>query len=171
MRAGLLLFIVSLAACDDGGGSAGDMAIPVPHNFARINKEILQPLCANFSACHSLAGASNAGKLNLDENSVDPYAQLVGAASTNAQALAEGKPRVKPCDPDNSLVWIKLNLPLSSPPDMGYGESMPKGNPHLPDDILAAIHDWIARGAIFDEPLDVEGSQCPPDGGTDAAHD
>jgi hypothetical protein len=164
MRAALLLGLL-FAGCDDGGGESADMAIVVPHNFDAINSEILQLSCARFTACHSVAGASNAGHLNLDDRVTDPYAALVGHASYNAQAKAEGKLRVRPCDPVDSLMWIKLNLPLSSKKDMGYGESMPVNNPHLPDSVLAAIHDWIARGALRDEPPDVQGSDCVFDGG------
>jgi hypothetical protein len=161
--------------CDDTGtGTSEDLATGVPHNFQQINTLILQPLCGNFSTCHSSDGKNDAGHLDLAGS--DPgssfdtaYDALVGVPSYNMQAMTEGKLRVKPCDPDNSFMWIKLNLPvtqdLRSPTGavVGYGASMPKDNPHLPPEMLNAIHDWIARGAHQNEPDDVTGATCTTD--------
>ncbi|HEX4511445.1 MAG TPA: hypothetical protein VH328_15255 [Burkholderiaceae bacterium] len=151
------------AGCDDDGGPTGpvDMSVAVPHNFDQINTLILQPLCGSFSVCHSKDGAKDAGKLDLTN---DPYNALIGVLSDNTQAASEGLLRVKICDPDNSFLWKKLNLPETQKDSMvGYGASMPKDNPHLPPEQLAAIHDWIARGAHLNEPADVTGDTCTTD--------
>jgi hypothetical protein len=168
MKLLILAAALSFCGCGDDGPDSLDMApFTVPHNFAQINTAILQPLCAAFSACHSVRGARTAGMLDLNDASVDPFSQLVNIPATNKRAMMENKVRVKPCDPDNSLLWIKLNLPLSATnPNVGYGETMPKDNPHLPKEQLDAIRDWIARGALRDEPDDVTGDTCSPvDGG------
>jgi hypothetical protein len=39
---------------------------------------------------------------------------------------------------------------------------MPKSNPPLDSDVIAGIHDWIARGAHLNEPDDVTGTECTP---------
>ena len=104
--------------CDDsGGGLSEDLSVGVPHNFAQINTLILQPLCGNFSTCHSPDGKNDAGHLDLQGS--DPgssfdtaYDALVGVDAYNMQAAGEGRVRVKPCDPDNSFMWMKLNLPV-----------------------------------------------------------
>jgi hypothetical protein len=113
--------------------------------FAEINTQVLAPSCAAFSVCHSAVGASQANMLNLETN---PYTALVNAPAVNAKAAAEGKVRVKPSDPDNSLMWIKLNLPESqTSASVGYGGSMPQASPHLPKEQLDGIKAWIAAGA------------------------
>ncbi len=141
----------------------------VPHNFDQINTSVLQPLCANFSTCHSKDGETDAGKMDLSD---DPYDALVGVPATNPMAMSQGLLRVKPCDPDNSFMWTKLNLPeiqdLGSGDGtggmiVGYGASMPKDNPHLPPELLTALHDWIARGAHQFESVDVTGTACVTD--------
>lgn len=142
-------------------------AVVVPHNFDQINTEILQKSCANFSVCHSTAGQSMAGHLDLSQ---DPYNALVGKLADNAKAKGEGKLRVKPCDSTNSFLAIKLQLPTNEDPMTGYGHYMPDTNPHLPSEQIQAIKDWIDRGALQNEPATVTGKTCTL-GGDMAAHD
>jgi hypothetical protein len=167
------LFVIFVAAgCSSGPTDpTPDMSMQLvePHNFAQITAAVWPPTVSScvFASCHSRAGASQAGKLDLE---TDPYTALVNAPASNKQAVTEGKVRVKPCDPDNSLLWIKLNLPLSATSaDQGYGEYMPQSaGAHIPQAYLDGIHDWIARGAHKDEPADVTGTTCTldnPDGG------
>jgi hypothetical protein len=159
IRATLTLSLVILSgAC--GGGSAGDMAAPVPHNFDQIRAEILSPSCANFISCHSSTSPA-VNKLDLTK---DPYAALVGVPAYNTQAAGEGLLRVKPCDPDNSFLVKKLELPLNlTDSNVGYGVSMPNGNGHLTPEQIKAIRDWISRGALRSEPVDVSGTTCNPE--------
>lgn len=162
--------VAVLPACDQTGNSsadmsaAGDMAVVVPHNFTQIDNVIIKQSCSAFSVCHSTEGASTAAGLNL---AIDAYAELINKPAVNDMAKNEGRVLVKPCDPDNSFLWIKLNLPETQlDPKVGYGGSMPQSSPHLPDAQLKAIKDWISRGAKRSEPDDVTGTTCSPD--TDA---
>lgn len=152
-------FVVLAAGCGDNSGGGQDMAmqIQIPHNFDQINSEILQPSCAAFSVCHSVAGASMAGHLDL---SSDPYKVLVGVLSDNPKAKGEGKLRVKQCDATNSFFVIKLKLTSDGDPKTTYGHHMPDTNPNLPMEQIQAISDWVARGALKTEATDVVGSTC-----------
>jgi hypothetical protein len=152
------------------------MAVPVPTNFAEISAQILQPGCVSMS-CHSDVGETAANMLDLcaapNPGSMDQalcassttlddaYAALVGVPAVNSMAQSMGLQRVKPCDPDNSFLLIKLTLPESqTDPAVGYGGHMPSGNPLLPTPQVDAIRDWIARGAHEDEPASISGSEC-----------
>ncbi len=124
----------------------------VPMTFKEINSQILNKSCANFTSCHcssALTGCNNPGGAAVDKLDLmtDPYNALVNAPSYNAQAKAMGLLRVKPGDPANSFLVIKLMLPLAATDDGGYQSSMPYGNPHLPDVDITAIENWITAGA------------------------
>jgi hypothetical protein len=157
MRIGFVLLVAVLGGC-------GKAPPPPDMNFSAIQSQLLQPSCAGFSVCHSKMGASNAGNLNLDVKA-DPWAALVGVPAENKQAKAEGRLRVKPCDPQNSFLYIKLTLPVGGDPNVGYGTSMPQMTEHIDSGTLHAISDWIARGALKDEPLDATGAVCNSGGG------
>jgi hypothetical protein len=116
-----------------------------PTTFGVINSQILQRSCANFSTCHSDAGQANAAKLNLAH---DPYNALVNVPSTEPDPMKTGMLLVKPGDPNQSVLYLKLMLPLSATDDGGLEESMPLGNPHLPDSDISGIATWITNGAL-----------------------
>jgi hypothetical protein len=158
----LALLVVVVAACDDGGNMViQDLSILVPHNFDQINDFILQPSCAGFSVCHSTQGQRDAGHLDLSKM---PYEVLFGVLSDNKMAKGQGLLRVKPCDPDNSFLVMKLELPeTQTDSNTGYGASMPKDNPHLDLSQIKAIRDWISRGAHQNEAVDVTGNTCMTD--------
>jgi len=138
-----------------------DMSIVTLHNFDQINTFVLQPLCSNFSVCHSTQGQRDAGHLDLSK---DPYKALINVLADNKMAGGEGKLRVQPCNPDSSFLMIKLTLPeTQKDSNVGYGASMPKDNTHLPMEQIQAIHDWIARGAREHEAADVTGTTCMTD--------
>jgi hypothetical protein len=163
MRKLCLLLVLVGSACDkpDMNVDMRDMSIVTPHNFDQINTYVLQPLCANFSVCHSKQGARDAGHLDLSQMA---YENLVNVLSDNKMAGAEGLLRVKICDPDHSFLYKKLTLPETQRDSkVGYGASMPKDNPHLPAEQLQAIRDWISRGAKRFEPDDVTGTTCETD--------
>jgi hypothetical protein len=132
-------------------------AVIVPHNFDEINTQILGPSCAAFSVCHSADGAKDAGKMDLK---TDPYKDLVGVLADNAKAKGEGQLRVKPCDSAHSFLIFKLKLATNQDPMTGYGHYMPDTNPHLPNEQIQAISDWIDRGALKSEPATVTGKTC-----------
>lgn len=158
----LLLVVLAAGACDDGGMNVvQDLSILVPHNFDQINQFVLGPSCAGFSVCHSTQGARDAGHLDLSQK---PYDVLIDVLSDNKMANGQGILRVKPCDPDNSFLVNKLELPVTqTDSNTGYGASMPKDNPHLDPSQLQAIRDWISRGAREHEAADVTGNTCMTD--------
>jgi hypothetical protein len=127
--------------------STGCSPSPPPTTFAAINSQILQRSCANFSTCHSDQGQKTAANLNLAH---DPYNALVDQPSTEPglKDATSGYLLVKRGDPDHSLLYIKLMLPLAATDDGGFEESMPLGNPHLPDTDISGIHTWILNGAL-----------------------
>lgn len=137
------------------------VVVQIPHNFDQINSEILKGSCAAFSVCHSKAGSSQAGHLDLE---TDPYTTLVNVAADNAKAKSEGLVRVSPCDSAHSFLITKLTLASDQDPNTGYGHRMPDTNPRLPDAQIQAIKDWIDRGAVKNEPPTVSGNKC---GGAD----
>ena len=71
--------------------------------------------------------------------------------------------RVKPHDPDASLLIVKMELPESvTDGDADYGGHMPQGNASLTAEQMQGIRNWIARGALRDEPEDVSGPGVVP---------
>jgi hypothetical protein len=115
-----------------------------------VNQHLFQVGC-NFSSCHDSFAGQAQGSLDL---ATDPYQALLGAdgqgaPAQNIKGTATGLLRVKPGYPEESLLWIKLNLML--PPkvsDPMYGESMPETAPgSVHANVLKAVHDWIEAGA------------------------
>lgn len=151
-----LLAVQDLAVADDLAPQ------PLARSFPQIVQYIIRPNCSGFTGCHSANGSR--GGLDLR---TDPYRALVGAPAANLQAASEGRLRVKPCDPDASFLWVKLIL-RETPAlrGRGYGAAMPFEADTLPPEELEAIRRWIARGALPDEPPDVDGDRCTFDGGT-----
>jgi hypothetical protein len=159
--AGPILALFALGCGDTTSNTPADMtAVVVPHNFDQINSEILGPSCAAFSVCHSPEGARDANMLDLK---TDPYKALVGVLSQNPKAMGEGTLRVKPCDSAHSFMIFKLQLATNQDPMTGYGHYMPDTNPHLPNEQIQAIADWIDRGALKSEPATVTGKSCTLD--------
>lgn len=158
-----------------------DMAVPVPHNFEQINDLVMVASCTSFSTCHSTAGKTLAGGLNLCASAdpvgtvpaiCDPSSKLSDAwtalhnkPAANDKAKAEGLVLVKPCDPDHSFLIKKLELPVTDiDGKVGYGAHMPRGaTTAFPPEQLKAIRDWISRGAHLDEPANVTGTTCTLD--------
>ncbi len=70
------------------------------------------------------------------------YDQLVGVAAVNYTAQQAGLLRVKPGDPSNSFLIIKLTGP---PP--ADGSPMPLGKAPLTSAQIKLISDWITQGA------------------------
>jgi hypothetical protein len=114
-----------------GGGGSSSGGGTVTADFQSIQQNVFTPIC---SPCHSGAGAPFG--LNLD--ATHSYNLLVGVASGEVPSLN----RVKPGDPDNSYIIIKL----TNGPGI-VGDQMPKGETPLPAATIAAIRQWIANGA------------------------
>ncbi len=100
--------------------------------FRSIQDHIFTPIC---TACHAPGGIA-ANILLLDEsNALD---SLVGVPSQEVPTLD----RVEPGDPDASYLVQKLEGTSA------VGDRMPLGGPFLEQEVIDAIRDWIAAGAL-----------------------
>jgi hypothetical protein len=117
-------------------------ATPQGVTFRQLQDEIFTPRCAT-QFCHSRQ--TKAGSLVLEGD--EAFANLVGAASTNAAAKAAGMPRVDPFAPKNSFLILKL----SGPPGSAYGARMPLVGSPLSEEEIDLIRGWILAGATGDD--------------------
>jgi hypothetical protein len=135
------LGLTGLAACAGNGsgldangqpiGSGGSSSSPLTADFQSIQDNIFTPICTR---CH--IGASAPEGLQLD--AAHSYSLLVGVPSSEVGSIL----RVKPGDPDNSYVILKLQ---DSPGIVGA--QMPFGGPYLPQSTIDVIRQWITDGA------------------------
>ena len=95
------------------------------------------PTCAT-SGCHDAGSAAGSGNLSLEPSVA--YAQLVGMAADQNNALQ----RVEPFNPDNSYLIQKLEGAAGI-----SGNVMPPGSP-LPQSSIDVIRQWITDGALDD---------------------
>lgn len=102
---------------------------PLTPDFASIQANILTPGCVN-RGCHPGGGAP----MSLAEGVA--YGNLVNAPSSIGGIL-----RVKPGDPENSLLYLKLIA------DPRFPERMPSVGAPLSDEQIEAVRQWIADGA------------------------
>jgi Bacterial Ig-like domain len=114
-----------------GGSGGGGGTLPLGPDFEAIQQNVFTPIC---SPCHSGAGAPQG--LMLD--AAHSYADLVGVPSNEVPSLN----RVKPGDPDNSYIIIKL----TKGPGI-VGGQMPLNETPLPQSTIDFIRQWIANGA------------------------
>ena len=105
---------------------------PLEANFQSIQANVFTPICAR---CHS--GGSAPEGLQLD--AAHSYALLVGVPSVEVPSVL----RVKPGDPDNSYLIMKLE----GAPGI-VGAQMPFGGPYLPQSTIDVIRQWIIDGAL-----------------------
>lgn len=105
--------------------------------LANIQTQIFSTTCID-QFCHDAQTHSN----NLSLVAGVSYDQLVNVASFNSAAQQAGLLRVKPGDPDNSFLIIKLTNP-----SLPQGLRMPSGKAPLTAAQLQLIRDWISQGA------------------------
>lgn len=111
--------------------------------FARIQREILTPQCAG---CHT-SGSSGARQSGLVLTADSAYQQLVGVASAQLVARADGFQRVKPYRADSSLLYHKVAW-LPGHHSRDYGNLMPMGTTQgLSAGQLEYLRRWIEAGA------------------------
>ena len=129
---------------DPGSQQNGICPTTMQANFTSIKQELLQKSCGTSGAsCHSADGSIDSGGLNL---ATDPYHALVGKMATNLEGSVQGLQRVKPGDPQNSFLIIKLQMTSSADPQ--YGSGMPFTAPGtVCPTAVDAIRQWIANGA------------------------
>ncbi len=110
-------------------------------NYTWIQRRVLTPSCASFTACHM--GTNPAGRLNLTVGL--SHAELVNVASIQRP----GALLVAPSDPDASYLLVKLGL-LGTPESMmGMpGTTMPPQSELLCAPKLEAVRQWILAGAL-----------------------
>ncbi len=110
--------------CNAKEASATPRAAPTCIDYA---SEIQSVFDANCVGCHKGDDAPRGLRLTSYEDAV---------------AGGEGGSIVTACQPDSSLLYLKVAL--ASPPS---GERMPKGGPYFSDSRLALMRQWIAEGA------------------------
>jgi hypothetical protein len=121
--------------------------------FANIESHLFAVSCAVGSNCHSTAEVALRGGGQLDLEG-DVYVHLlgadgVGAPANNEEGSRRDLVRVKPGDPDNSLLFIKLRITNNT--DRTYGSGMPYPTPgSVCPSTTALIRNWIAQGAPND---------------------
>ncbi|MEI6739019.1 MAG: hypothetical protein WCK74_01785 [Gemmatimonadaceae bacterium] len=144
-QAAWLAMTLLLVACggDSGGSSTSSAPTVVDGTFARIQREVLTPSCAG---CH-VAGSSSARQSQLVLTADSAYAQLVGVASVQAIAKADGVQRIKPFRADSSLLYHKLAW-VPGHHSRDYGLLMPSGTTQgVTAGQLEYIRRWIEAGA------------------------
>ncbi len=107
-----------------------------------IQQTIFTPICAQ---CHAGAAAPKGLKLDAAESRlllVNVYSDEIKTSDPMSQWLY----RVKPGDPDNSYLVIKIEGKDPRP----LGQQMPLGGPYLNETQITAIRQWISRGALPD---------------------
>jgi len=120
------------------------IAAPALPSLARDIGPVFQRACASEAGCHG----DEPSKVKLDLRPPAIYEQLVG----HAAVTRKGALRVKPGDPGESVLVVKLQGPLRA----SEGKLMPidanTGAPIIPNPLGAAFIDntlvpWIAAGA------------------------
>ncbi|HEX4351431.1 MAG TPA: PQQ-binding-like beta-propeller repeat protein [Polyangiales bacterium] len=129
-------------ATADGGGTSGQPT------FSGVYSDVIQAGgCAGSSLCH---GGDGGGHLNMSDKQ-GAYDALVNVNAMGMNLLADSGPncsasglvRVKPSDPDDSLLVKKLE---NTQP---CGTSMPPGG-MLSSDQIQQVRTWIQNGANND---------------------
>ncbi len=137
---------VALTACGGDKGAAPAVGVTpggTDGTFTRIQREILDPSCAS---CHS-SGSSQARQSQLVLSADSSYQQLVGAASVNQVAKADGLPRVRAFRADSSLLFHKLAW-VPGHHSRDYGQFMPTGTTQgVTAGQLEFVRRWIEAGA------------------------
>ena len=140
----LLLAFALLAACSGDSNSAPTSTASIPDGtYARIQRDILTPSCAN---CHR-SGDSNARQSQLVLTADSSYQQLVGVPSLQNLAKADGMLRVKANRADSSLLYHKLAW-VPGQHSRDYGNLIPMGTTRsLSAGQLEYVRRWIEAGA------------------------
>jgi hypothetical protein len=143
-RIALCTLLGIASAC--GGDAATDGApssAAANGTFARIQRDILDPSCVS---CHR-TGDANARQSRLVLTSDSAYQQLVGIASVQQIARADGVARVKPFRADSSLLYHKLAW-IPGHHSRDYGQLMPMGTTKgVTAGQLEYVRRWIEAGA------------------------
>jgi hypothetical protein len=114
--------------------------------FDIIQQQIFTPTCA-ISGCHASTTEVTFAQHGLVLASGVAYSNLVNAVPQNATAVVDELLRVKPFEPDNSLLFHKLLSNADNHHERDYGNPMPLGLPLLTVGQVEFIKQWIEAGA------------------------
>lgn len=131
----------------------------ITSTFEQIQQHIFDRKCSNLASCHgSIASTHDLCLKPTCGGSRSAYSDLVNAAPHNFAAQSDGLLRVKPGDPDSSLLYLKvlggsrLNSPMFG--TGAYGLRMPYHNPsadrarpRLTAGEIRLLKEWILAGA------------------------
>jgi len=143
-----ILLLAMTGACAGGDDAAGGSIAPpttiADGTYARIQRDILNPSCVS---CHKTgdAGARQSGLVLTADSS---YQQLVGVASLQRTAKANGLPRIKAFRSDSSLFYHKMAW-IPGHHSVDYGNLMPMGTVQgVTAGQLEYVRRWIEAGAL-----------------------
>jgi len=145
---GVPILLLSLTvACSGGDSPAREPLAPMPAiaegSYARIQRDIFNPSCVS---CHR-TGDANARQSALVLTADSSYQQLVGVASLQSTAKANGLLRIKAFRSDSSLLYHKLAWSAGHH-SVDYGNLMPMGTVKgLTTGQLEYVRRWIEAGA------------------------
>jgi len=143
-----LLFLLATTVACSSGDSAGTGAIVPPSTiadgtYARIQREILDVSCVS---CHK-TGDANARQSGLVLTADSSYQQMLGVASLQRTAKANGLMRIKAFRSDSSLFYHKLAW-IPGHHSVDYGNLMPMGTTKgVTAGQLEYVRRWIEVGA------------------------
>jgi len=144
----LPILLLSLTVACSGGDSPpsepiAPQAIIAEGSFARIQRDIFNPSCVS---CHK-TGDAHARQSGLVLTADSSYQQLVGVASLQRTAKANGLLRIRAFRSDSSLLYHKLAW-VPGHHSVDYGNLMPMGTTQgIPAGQLEYIRRWIEAGA------------------------
>jgi hypothetical protein len=122
--------VLVLAGC---GGS-------IEPKLSSIQEKVFTLTCAT-AGCHTTAGDQLS---QLDLSAGNSFKSLVNVAARNSGAVDDKLLRVKPGDPDHSLLVIKI----AGHTPVGYGTPMPQSGAPVSAEDVSAIRTWITNGAL-----------------------
>jgi hypothetical protein len=127
------------AATGGGSGTGGGMATTTP-SFNIIYNNIIAQRCA---PCHTTPTGIGVTQGHLDMTSGPVAYQSLVNTATNGIACAGHGTRVIPGNPQQSIMYLKVDLTDAAP----CGSKMPLGLAPLSAAEVGQIHDWIMGGA------------------------
>lgn len=133
-----LVAALTLAGCSDAASMNGP---ETGGSFALLQARVFTPLCVD---CHK-PGTDEAKESGLVLTADRAFNSLVNAAVSNAQAKQDGLLRVKPGDPEKSLLYHKLHFDAAHH-GRSYGAPMPTTK-SLSVGQIEFVRRWISAGA------------------------